>query len=99
MVTMETPEPHPAPPPDVSRPRAVIASGAGRYADPWHPFAATSVRLADLLERDGWQVDVIDDPDVALTELEGAALLVVNAGDPWRNDDARRGSVPEAEAG
>src|SRR5687767_624865 len=81
------------------RPRVVVASGFGRYADPWHPFPATSVRIADVLERDAWHVDVIDDPDRALAELDGAALLVVNAGDPWRGDDAARGADPAAEAG
>ncbi|NLP83306.1 ThuA domain-containing protein [Microbacterium sp. CFH 90308] len=80
-------------------PRAVIASGAGRYADPWHPYPQTSAAIADLLRADGWDVDVIDDPDIALGRLADAELLVVNAGDPSRNPDAAPVVVPAAEAG
>lgn len=68
-------------------PRAVIASGAGRYADPWHLFPHTSARIAQILDEDGWDVLVIDDPDRALWSLDDASLLVVNAGDPWRGGD------------
>lgn len=91
-----------APPDDAPRGRthrAVIASGAGRYADPWHPYPQTSAAIADLLRADGWDVDVIDDPDIALTQLADADLLVVNAGDPWRNPDAAPVEVPAAAAG
>lgn len=79
--------------------RAVIASGAGRYADPWHPYPQTSAAIADLLRADGWDADVIDDPDIALTQLVDADLLVVNAGDPWRNPDAAAAAAPAAAAG
>lgn len=68
-------------------PRAVIATGAGRYADPWHPFPATSARIAAALRDDGWDVTVDDDVDHALAHLDGIELLVVNAGDPWRHGD------------
>ena len=27
----------------------VVVSGSGRYADPWHPLAETSGRVADIL--------------------------------------------------
>lgn len=74
----------------VTAPLAVIASGAGRYADPWHPFPHTSARIGEILSDDGWDVMIIDDPDRALWSLDGAALLVVNAGDPWRGGDAGR---------
>lgn len=77
----------------------MIASGAGRYADPWHPYPQTSAAIADLLRDDGWRVDVIDDPDIALTQLADVELLVVNAGDPWRNPDAEPTGDPAAEAG
>jgi len=30
--------------------RSLILSGGGAYADPWHPFAATSERIAAVLE-------------------------------------------------
>lgn len=80
-------------------PRAVIASGSGRYADPWHLFRHTSARLAEILREDGWDVAIVDDPDRALTSLEGAALLIVNAGDPWRGGESGRGADPVAEAG
>lgn len=92
------PQEHP-PTGDSSAPLAVIASGSGRYADPWHPYPETSAAIAALLRADGWRVDVVDDPDWALTSLEGAALLVVNAGDPWRGEAAARGADAAAEAG
>lgn len=95
---MNSPHPHSSAG-ATAAPRAVIASGAGRYADPWHPYAATSTRLADILRGDGWHVEVIDDPDCALASLEGAQLLVVNAGDPWRGDNTTRGIDPAAESG
>ena len=72
-------------------PRAVIATGTGRYGDPWHPFSETSARIAALLRDDGWDVTVDDDVDRALAHLDGFDLLVVNAGDPWRNEDTELG--------
>ena len=64
-------------------PDAIILSGAGRYADPWHPFAETSAALAELVSEAGFTVQVAEDPDAALASLdEGVRLLVVNAGDP-----------------
>ena len=82
-----------------STPRAVIASGAGRYADAWHLFPHTSARIAEILADDGWEVQVIDDPDRALASLDGATLLVVNAGDPWRGGDSGRRVDPDAARG
>lgn len=68
----------------MSKRRAVIACGSGRYADPWHPFATTSTLLAELLTTAGFTTVVEDDVDAAMTRLDGVSLLVVNAGDPWR---------------
>jgi hypothetical protein len=65
--------------------RILIASGSGRYADPWHPYEETSAALAGLLLLAGHDVAVRDDPDAAMTELDRVDLLVVNAGDPWRD--------------
>lgn len=66
-------------------PTAIILSGAGRYADPWHPFSHTSDRLADLANASGWKTTIADDIDQRLaTGLDGIDLLIVNAGDPWR---------------
>lgn len=67
--------------------KASIASGCGRYADPWHPFERTSERLGEVLAADGWEVGVSDDVDGVLQRLDGVDLLVVNAGDPWRGAD------------
>lgn len=55
----------------------VIVSGEGRYADPWHDFAGTSRRVADLLAERGLDVVV---RGAASTVPETARLLVVNAG-------------------
>ena len=95
MVSMDPSQAQPA------SPRAVIATGTGRYGDPWHPFSETSARIAALLRDDGWDVTVDDDVDHALAHLDGFDLLVVNAGDPWRNGDTELGhhADPAADAG
>ena len=63
--------------------RAIILSGAGRYADPWHPYAETSARLAPLVAAAGFEVEVREDVDAALATLsDDVTLLVVNAADP-----------------
>ncbi|MFD4960024.1 ThuA domain-containing protein [Microbacterium sp. NPDC058389] len=80
------------------RPRVVIATGTGRYADPWHPYPATSARIAGILRADGWDAVVDDEVDHALAHLDGADLLVVNAGDPWRDGGEPRPDFA-AEAG
>lgn len=66
--------------------RAVIASGADRYQDPWHPFAETSEAVAALLTRAGFDAVVDDDVDRVMSDLSSVDLLVVNAGDPWRGE-------------
>lgn len=72
--------------------RTIIASGTGRYADPWHPFPKTSRLLAEILRDTGHDVAVAD-VDEAMCGLDDADLLVVNAGDPWRNG-GRPAAVP-----
>jgi type 1 glutamine amidotransferase len=101
MVSMDRPEAEPAPQIEPHRLRAVVATGSGRYADPWHPFPATSARIAAALRDDGWDVTVDDDVDHALTDLGGFDLLVVNAGDPWREGAAELGhrADPASAAG
>jgi type 1 glutamine amidotransferase len=95
MVSMDRPEAEPAPL------HAVIATGTGRYADPWHPFPATSARIAAALRDDGWLVTVDDDVDHALATLDDVDLLVVNAGDPWREGASELGhrADPAADEG
>lgn len=70
--------------------RALIASGSGRYADPWHPYAETSPLLAEVLDDTGFTVEIDDEVDRAMTRLSDVDLLVVNAGDPWRAEDRSR---------
>lgn len=62
--------------------RAIVLSGSGRYADPWHPFAETSAALAGIIAGAGYHVDVSDDLLGGLADLRDVDLLVVNAGDP-----------------
>ena len=39
----------------------VLISGSGPYADPWHPFPATSGRIAGIIEDLGYTVKIIED--------------------------------------
>jgi type 1 glutamine amidotransferase len=59
--------------------RALILSGAGPYADPWHRFSETSERLAELLTGPGYGVEVSEDLPRRLRDLDDVDLLVVNA--------------------
>lgn len=71
--------------------KAIILSGAGRYADPWHPYPETSAALAELARAAGFTVEISEDPDAALAGLaDDVTLLVVNAGDPEGPDDTAR---------
>lgn len=60
----------------------LVLSGAGRFADPWHPFAQTSERLAGLLTELGHRVETSADVEERLADLDGIDLLVLNAGNP-----------------
>ena len=46
--------------------RVTVVSGSGRFADPWHPLAETSARVADVLRGAGHEVTVTDDVDGTL---------------------------------
>lgn len=62
---------------------ALILTGTGRYADPWHPYPETSPLLAELVRAAGFSPRIETDVDGALRRLDdGVRLLVVNAGDP-----------------
>jgi len=50
----------------------LIVSGAGAYRDPWHPFAETSDRLAEVLREAGHRVVVREDVPEALAALNSA---------------------------
>lgn len=63
-------------------PVVTIVSAAGRYADPWHPFAETSECLAETLRQAGLTPTVTDDVDGTLADLTTVDLLVVNVGNP-----------------
>lgn len=69
-------------------PDVVVLSGAGLYADPWHPFDDTSAAIAALIERDGLSCAVRDVAPDAL-DRPPSRLLVVNAGggDPENRPD------------
>lgn len=78
-------------------PDALVVSGAGPYVDPWHDFAATSARLAAVVEDLGYRVDITGDVEDALADPGDTRLLVVNIGNPAaprppeRMDDAATG--------
>ena len=53
--------------------------GAERYGDPWHDFAATSRRLADVLAAMSHHVEVSEEIEVRVRSLDDVDLVVVNA--------------------
>ena len=53
--------------------RALLLSGAGRYADPWHPFARTSAAVAQVVTEAGFAVEIEEDVDAALAGLAESA--------------------------
>lgn len=55
----------------------LVLSGEGRYADPWHDFAGTSARVAEILAGHGLRVEV---RGTGSSEPVDARLVVVNAG-------------------
>ncbi|WP_173921499.1 ThuA domain-containing protein [Agromyces sp. Marseille-P2726] len=71
--------------------RAVILSGSGRYADPWHRFDETSAALAGIVAGAGYRVEASDDLLGGFAALDDIDLVVVNAGDP-------DGPMPEGAA-
>ncbi|MGC0251741.1 ThuA domain-containing protein [Pseudactinotalea sp. Z1748] len=79
----------------MTSPRAVIISGAGRYADPWHPFEQTSAALARLLTENGVTAHIYPS-DAGDVDLAGVDLLVVNAGGGSTTDADDAASDPVA---
>ena len=59
--------------------KSLILSGGGQYADPWHPFAATSQRIAGLLAGLGHDVEISELVADRVTDLRGCDVIVVNA--------------------
>jgi type 1 glutamine amidotransferase len=59
--------------------RALVLSGGGAYTDPWHPFAATSARLAEVAQSLGHDVEVAQELEERLVDLQGVDVIVVNA--------------------
>lgn len=63
--------------------RAVILSGSGRTADPWHPYAETSAELAAIAREAGFDVEIVLGPVEGLAVLgDDVRVVIVNAGDP-----------------
>ncbi len=73
----------------------VLSGGVAPYVDPWHPFAATSERIAGLLRGLGMTVAVRTDVAAAAADLDGVDLLVANAPTPdgWGADAAAEESL------
>ncbi len=62
-------------------PKTLVLSGGGRWADPWHAFAATSTRLAWIAESLGHTVEIAEELEERLVDLSGIDVVVVNAAD------------------
>jgi hypothetical protein len=61
--------------------KTLVLSGGGRWADPWHAFAATSTRLAGIAESLGHTVEIAEELEERLVDLSGVDIVVVNAAD------------------
>jgi len=59
--------------------KTLILSGGGPYADPWHPFGATSSRLAAIAGSLGHDVEVAEELEERLVDLGDVDVVVVNA--------------------
>jgi type 1 glutamine amidotransferase len=59
--------------------RSLILSGGGEYSDPWHPFAATSERMASVLAELGHDVEISDLVADRVADLSECDLIVANA--------------------
>lgn len=76
--------------------RVAVVSGVGRYADPWHDFAATSSALADVIRELGWDVEIRPSEPAALLVLSGVDVCVINTGGgdpaapPTKNEEWER---------
>jgi type 1 glutamine amidotransferase len=68
----------------------VVISGGGPYADPWHPFPATSARLSGIIESLGYTVSVTEDVEAQLAEPGPCGLLVINIGNPSNSRPPKR---------
>lgn len=71
---------------------ALVFSGGGDYADPWHPYAESSEQLAELIRDWGADVEVTDRVPTAIEALgDRPHLFAINAGagpDPHPADPA-----------
>jgi type 1 glutamine amidotransferase len=91
------------PGPPGPRPRAVILSGRGRFADAWHPFEVTSSGLAQILRAEDFEAEIAG-VDERMADLDDAQLVAFNIGapsapDPDRDSAARQGLLRYLERG
>jgi type 1 glutamine amidotransferase len=74
--------------------RALILTGQGHYADPWHPYDETSRCIAGLLAELGIVSEISGEVDERMSNLatDLPDLVVINAGDPAPNfpDESKR---------
>jgi type 1 glutamine amidotransferase len=67
------------------RRKAIVLSGSGRFADAWHPFPRTSACLAEIIQADGFEVEVASVDD-QMAHLDRADLVAINIGAPAKPD-------------
>lgn len=84
--------------------RALVFTGGGDYADPWHPYAESSEQLAELIRSWGVDVEVADTVDPVIDALaDHPELFVINAGagpDPHpRDSELAAAAIAHVEAG
>jgi len=83
---------------------ALIFSGGGDYADPWHPYAESTEHLAESFRAWDIDVEVTDSVDAALSGLaDGPGLFAINAGagpEPHpRDDDLSAAAIAHVHGG
>jgi uncharacterized protein len=79
--------------------RALVLTGEREFADQWHDLAATSGRLAEILEQAGFGVEVRADVGAALAHGPAVELLAVNCSGAATEAGTRSVLPAEAMAG
>jgi uncharacterized protein len=79
--------------------RALVLNGDREFGDPWHDLTATSGQLAEILERDGFTVEVRDEVADALAQVPAVDVVVVNCSGAASGEGQASHLPPQAVSG